>query len=119
MPKDRAPREPLKPKVFHVLLALSRGPQHGYGIKKSILERTGGSLDLDPGGLYRLVSRLEDDGLLEESPRPAGDPSQDKRRRYYSLTPLGAEALQAEARRLAELASWPEIRDLVRKGGEA
>ena len=110
---------PLNPKVFHVLLALRGGPQHGYGIKKAILARTDGDMDLDPGGLYRLVGRLEDEGLLQESPRPADDPSEDERRRYYGLTSHGLSVLRTEARRLAELASWPEVRDLVKGPREA
>lgn len=109
----------LSAKPFHVLLALREGPQHGYGIKKTILARTEGALDLDPGGLYRLVGRLEEEGLVAESARPPDDPSDDDRRRYYALTPLGHSALRQEAKRLAELASWPEVRDLIREAGEA
>ena len=104
---------PLKARTFHVLLALRSGPQHGYGIKKQVKERTGGRVDLDPGGLYRLVARLEDDGLVGPSPAPETEDSDDPRRRYYALTELGEAVLSAEARRLTELAAWPEVASLA------
>ena len=65
MSDDRPLFPLLPPKVFHVLLALSQKAQHGYGLKKSIWERTKGAINLDPGGLYRLIARLEEDGLIE------------------------------------------------------
>jgi DNA-binding PadR family transcriptional regulator len=43
------------------------------------------------------VKKLSDDGLLEE----IDDTSNDRRRRSYALTNLGARVLQAEADRLA------------------
>lgn len=99
---------PLRPRVFHVLLALSKKPQHGYGLKKSIQERTEGAINLDPGGLYRLVARLEGDGLIEPSQSPERD-ADDPRRRYYALTDLGRGVLQAEARRLSDVAAWSDV----------
>jgi DNA-binding PadR family transcriptional regulator len=47
--------------------------------------------------------RLEDRGLLQETDAPAGETSDDARRRYYRLTPLGRAVLRAETQRLAEL----------------
>lgn len=116
MPDDVTSLLPLKPRVFHLLLALSHGPQHGYGVKKAIKERTDGTLDLDPGGLYRLVARLEEDGLVTDADPPESEASSDSRRRYYALTPLGEAALQAEARRLAEIVAWPDVKALARSG---
>ena len=55
---------PLPPHMFHVLLVLNAGPSHGYGIKKAVAERTDGAVDLDAGGLYRLIARLEE--MLDE-----------------------------------------------------
>ena len=110
---DHPPHAPLRPKVFHVLLALSQQTLHGYGLKKSILDRTEGMVDLDPGGLYRLVARLEEDGLIEPAPSPEGQPD-DPRRRYYALTPLGGDLLRAEARRLSDIASWADVAALAR-----
>ena len=105
---------PLRPRVFHVLLALHAGPQHGYGIKMAIRGRTGGAVDLDPGGLYRLIGRLEDEGLLEPVERPRSDgEKEDSRRRYYALTALGQQVVRAEARRLTELAASSDVAALA------
>ena len=109
---------PLKPKVFHVLLALDAGPQHGYGIKTAIKNRTRGAMDLDPGGLYRLIGRLEDMGLLAmvETPAPEAEKA-DSRRRYYELTPLGREVVGLEARRLTDLVASADVAALLARRG--
>ena len=100
---------PLRPRVFHVLLALSQESQHGYGLKKSIRERTAGAVNLDPGGLYRLVARLEEDGLIKPASPPPELDADDPRRLYYALTDLGRRVLRAEARRLSDVASWADV----------
>lgn len=108
---------PLRPRVFHLLLALRDSPQHGYGLKKLIRERTAGALDLDPGGMYRLIARLEGDGLVTPQ-EPAGPDGADPRRRYYGLTDLGRNVLRAEARRLSDVASWADVAELAREGSQ-
>ena len=111
---------PLKPKVFLVLLTLHDRPQHGYGIKTAIKKRTEGAIDLDPGGMYRLIGRLEDQGLV--APTPAGSAAEeqsgdDPRRRYYELTSLGRIVVRAEARRLTDLVANPEVAALAAETG--
>jgi DNA-binding PadR family transcriptional regulator len=94
---------PLTPAVFHILLALSDGERHGYGIMQEVATRAGGRVRMGPGTLYGSIKRMLEDGLIAESgerPDPALD---DQRRRYYRLTPLGRRALEAEARRMARL----------------
>jgi DNA-binding PadR family transcriptional regulator len=109
---------PLKPKVFMVLLALREDASHGYAIRKDVLERSEGAIELDPGGLYRLIARLESDGLIEPalSRPPVGE--DDGRRNYYGLTSVGQAVLAAEARRLARLVELPEVREMA-KGAPA
>lgn len=69
-----------------VLLRLTRGPAHGYEIVSA--------LDLDGGGVYRLLRRLDEDGLVTSLWEPsAAGPT----RRVYRLTEDGAHALRAEA----------------------
>jgi DNA-binding PadR family transcriptional regulator len=59
-------------------------------------------MEPETGTLYTAIRRLLDDGLIEESDRrPA--PDEDQRRRYYALTPFGAEVLRLESERLAAL----------------
>ncbi len=109
---------PLKPRIFHVLLTLHPGPQHGYGIKMAIKDRTNGAVDLDPGGLYRLIGRLEGMGLIEALEKPARETeNEDSRRRYYELTPLGREVVRDEARRLTDLAASSDVAALVAEAG--
>ena len=94
---------PMKPTQYLMLLALTDGDRHGYGLKKEILQRTDGRVKLGAGTLYRSIRQLVDLGLIEESdqrPDPALD---DERRRYFRLTPLGREAARAETERLADL----------------
>ena len=107
---------PLPPHMFLVLLVLNQGPTHGYGIKKAVSARSGGAVDLDAGGLYRLIARLEERGWAEPTTPPdmAGD---DARRKYYALTEAGRDALAEEARRISSLASQPDVVALARERG--
>jgi DNA-binding PadR family transcriptional regulator len=94
---------PLPTAAFHILLALSGGECHGYGIIRDVQQRTNGSLRLSPGTLYRTIQRLLDDGLIQEPRnRPAGL-GEDPRRRYYRITQFGTAVARAETRRLTEL----------------
>src|SRR5579859_446145 len=99
---------PLTPAVFQILLALTDGERHGYGIMREIAERAHGRMSMGPGTLYGSIKRMLDDGLIEESgtrPDPAMD---DQRRRYYRLTTFGERVARAEAERLTGLvrAAW-------------
>jgi len=94
---------PLKPQWFHILLALAGEDQHGYGIMQEVLERTMGKVHLWPATLYGSLKRMIEAELIEESskrPRPELD---DARRRYYRLTSLGRQVLDAECERLQGL----------------
>ena len=94
---------PLSAHQFHILLALTDGHLHGYGIIRDVAARTRGALRIGTGTLYTALARLETLDLLEETAprsRPADD---DERRRYYRLTPRGRAVLQAETERLNAL----------------
>jgi DNA-binding PadR family transcriptional regulator len=94
---------PLKPNWFHILLSLAAGEQHGYGIMQEVLNRTTGKVRLWPATLYGSIKRLmEADLIAESSDRPVPE-IDDARRRYYRLTPLGKQVLDAECERLQEL----------------
>ena len=93
---------PLPSATFHILIAVSGEPRHGYAIIQDIEARTGGGLRLSAGTLYRSIARMVEQGLLTEtSRRPAlGD---DERRRYYRITPFGTAVARAEMGRLTHL----------------
>jgi DNA-binding PadR family transcriptional regulator len=100
---------PLKPAVFHILLALSDEQRHGLGIADEVEEITAGALQLGPGTLYRSLKAMTAAGLIREvKSRDAGD---DPRRRYYALTDAGRHALEADAVR------YDRLSRLARKRG--
>lgn len=104
---------PLKPVELLVLLMLSGGARHGYGIRQDILEHTKGALELEAGNLYRTIRHLEQDGLVDEAEqRPASQ--DDERRRYYRLTTRGRRVLAAELERLRDLVRLGEERRVIR-----
>lgn len=109
---------PLKPALFHILLALSEGDLHGYGIVKAVEETTGGRVVLEPSPLYRRLKRLLDSGIVEESGERPAPELDDRRRRYYHLTPLGRRVLSAEAARLESLFASDRVRALAADAGE-
>jgi len=94
---------PLTPAVFHILVALGNGESHGYAIMQNVLLRTSGTVRLSAGTLYGAVSRLLEDGLIEESEERPDPEMDDTRRRYYRLTDLGNRVLAAEVHRLSDL----------------
>ena len=98
MPSER--HLPLTAVVFEILLALADGDRHGYDVMRDVERRTEGQIVLHAGTLYRALSRLLDQRLIEELDDRTG-PDDDERRRYYRLTPLGRAVARAEAARLA------------------
>ncbi len=108
----RDPREylPLTPAMFHVLLAITDGPIHGYNILKDVAERTANEVQLSTGTLYGLIKRLLDDELIVETATPRGE---DERRRCYRLTPFGRQVAEAEADRLERLVTDARRRKLL------
>ena len=114
--KSKAPESllPLTPAVFHILITLANGEAHGYAIMQEVTRRSGGVVRLGPGTLYGAISRLLEDGIIEESEeRP--DAGMDKRRRYYRLTKLGGRVLAAETQRLADMVRAARSTKVIRK----
>lgn len=102
---------PLTPLSTSILLAVSEGELHGYGIIKEIERQSGGRQAPPAGSLYAALQRMVEQGLLEETTGPAE--ADDPRRRYYALTRLGREVARAEMMRMAGLVQLAAERRLV------
>jgi len=83
--------------TFLILTALAAGSQHGYGIITDVQAISGGRVQLKAGTLYAALERLRADKLVEVDREEIVD---SRLRRYYRLTPAGAQMLAAEAARL-------------------
>ena len=87
-----------------VLSVLEDQPRHGYDISKLIQLRSGGALRFHVTSLYPLLHRLEKHGWIVG--RWVEKPEQ-RRRRYYSLTARGREALREKQQ------SWKDFVALI------
>lgn len=92
---------PLKNEVLWLLLSLNQGERHGYGLMQDVEERSDGEVTIQTGALYRILHRMENDGLVTEAEPPADET--DGRRRYYRVTRFGAAVLAAELARMRVL----------------
>ena len=106
---------PLTPAVFHILLALSSGERHGYGIMKQVEADSQGKVTMGPGTLYGSLKRMLDAGLVRESDKRVDPEMDDKRRIYYQITGAGAEALAAELKRYQRIVTIAQQRKLYPK----
>lgn len=80
------------------------GPLHGYGVARRIEETSGDRLSLNYGTLYPALLKLEQEGFV----KPEWGVSENNRRaKYYSLTPAGRKQLARETR------EWHETADLI------
>ena len=104
---------PLRPVEFHILLSLSSGERHGYGIIQDI-EARGESSVPDVGTMYRALARMAESGLIGAAALPAKDrDSSDERRNYYRITDKGLRLARAEAKRLEMLMRAARIGGLL------
>lgn len=78
-----------------VLLLLKESPAHGYDLLERL--KAFGFSGSDPGGLYRMLRALEEEGLVRSSWEPSIAGPQ---RRRYELTRSGSEVLHEHAKSL-------------------
>jgi DNA-binding PadR family transcriptional regulator len=102
---------PLRPPVYHILLALVRGDLHGLGIADQAEVASEGLVELGPGTLYRSLSEMTEAGLIRAVEAPSGDA--DPRRKYYGITPAGRELLALETARLGRLVETARARNAI------
>ncbi len=83
-----------------VLRVLALGPHHGHGIAVAIEARSGDTLLVDHGSLYPALQRLEQRGWVKGA---WGVSDNNRRARFYSLTPNGRKQFGIETRRWQRL----------------
>lgn len=84
---------PLPPTQRDILVILSAGPRHGYAIMQAADALHGATAQLGPAQLYTHLEKLLDKGWIRETPSP------DTRRRVYTLTPEGQQAIAQDMAR--------------------
>jgi transcriptional regulator len=84
-----------------VLSLLENHPRHGYEIARLIDLRSGGSIRFHVASLYPLLYRLEKRDWIQGRWL---EKANQRRRRYYSLTPNGNLALTEKRRQWQEFA---------------
>lgn len=70
------------------LAALLVGAGHGYDVRREISELSGGEIEVDAGGLYRVLRRLEEESFVVSEWAEGGSGPQ---RRDYEITAEGRE----------------------------
>ena len=102
MESSNRPHRPLTAATFHILLSLMQQPAHGYHIKRMVEDRTNGAVQLGAGTLYAGIQRMTREGLIEETeaPQDAGEAEPGTRWRFYAITALGRQMLEAEIARI-------------------
>ncbi len=92
-PRDPVPQGTLD---LLVLRTLELGREHGQGIARAIEDSSAGVLLVEHGSLYPALQRLESRGWIEAE---WGVSSNNRRARFYELTPKGRRELAAQTGR--------------------
>lgn len=78
-----------------VLKTLSLAPMHGWGISQRIQQLSNEALQVGQGSLYPALHRLEQKGWIRSEWATTDN---NRRAKYYSLTPAGQSELATEVR---------------------
>ncbi len=87
-----------------ILSRLTRGAMHGFGIAEYLHEVTDDLLKIEEGSLYPALHRLEAQGLIASE---WGISDNNRRARFYSLTPRGRKRITVEA------THWRRLTDAI------
>jgi transcriptional regulator len=80
------------------------GPLHGYGIARRIEQISGDQLAVNQGTLYPVLLKLEHEGAIASA---WGASENNRRARFYRLTPAGRRRLRVETQ------EWHETTALI------
>ena len=89
-----------------ILRVLVREPLHGYGIGLRIEQVSGEALRVEEGSLYPALHRMEQAGWIRAS---WGTSDNNRRAKFYELTPLGERQLEVEGEK------WNRLTAAVRQ----
>ena len=90
-----------------VLRTLSTmGPQHGYGVARRIEQVSGDTVVLNQGTIYAALIRLQQRRMIKAE---WGTSDNNRRARFYSLTPQGRKQLEARS------ANWQRIASVMKR----
>ena len=87
-----------------ILKAVSLGPLHGYGVLLRIQQISGEQLEIQQGSLYPALYRLEHQGAIASE---WGESENNRRAKYYRLTPAGRALLRTETDK------WNRMADVI------
>ncbi len=93
-----------------ILKTLALGKSHGWGISQRIQQISQDVLQVQQGSLYPALHRLEKSGLIAAE---WGASDNNRRARFYELTPAGHQALTVETE------SWHRLSGAVGRVLEA
>ena len=85
-----------------ILRTLAVGPEHGWAISERIQQVCGNVLQIQQGSLYPALHRLERRGWIKATWSASEN---NRRAKYYQLTPAGRRQLQAEESAWKKLAA--------------
>jgi PadR family transcriptional regulator PadR len=85
-----------------ILKTLELEPMHGYGIALRIQQISKGVFQVNPGSLFPAFRRLERAGWMRGEWR---ETENNRRAKYYALTPAGKKQLRGETREWAKQAA--------------
>lgn len=88
-----------------ILKAVSRGPVHGYAVARWLQDTTNDVLRVEEGSLYPALHRME---AREWIVAEWGVSENNRRAKFYRLTPQGRRQLRAQA------STWARFADAVR-----
>jgi PadR family transcriptional regulator, regulatory protein PadR len=90
--------------VLLVLKTLEQGPMHGWGITLHIQNISNDILRVEEGSLYPALHRMEQSRWISSE---WGASENNRRARFYRLTPLGRKQLNTERE------SWRKVTSAV------
>ena len=85
-----------------ILKALAAEPMHGLGVSRRIALLTNDTFQVKPGSLFPALHRMEQRGWLAAE---WGESENNRRARFYRLTPAGRRRLKQETTEWARISA--------------